>query len=196
MVSLALEKHGTSRNRVKQGRRQTSRLRIRPFTLSVIWYGPMDKFDDIGEFFLQCSEYLQSPLHCDRNVPYRNPQSLSGRDENPSMTFDLREKLTFSEFETLAQGVDLSANLQTGITFPETEPPAAIRTPLYRQVDASEHIFNLIMQSPEPLLTSSSHQKQALTFMLMREKDSNEIWKAVFNDTNGMTRYVHRLLTE
>ncbi len=132
VIPLTLEEHGTSRDRVRQGRKQTSRLQIRPLTLSVIWYGPMDKFEDIGEFFLQCSEYLQAPSHCDRNVPYRNPQSLSGRDENPAMTFDLREKLTFSEFETLTQGADLSASLQTGNTYPETEPPAAIRTPLHR----------------------------------------------------------------
>lgn len=142
-----LSKNANSRNRPKQECNQTSKSNVMSCTLSAIFYGPMDKFEDVGEFFFQCSEYLQSPLHCSRNVPYRNPQSLSGGDEDPPMTFDLRKELTSFEFETLTRGADPSAALQSGTSFPETEPPAAIRTPLYRQVDTSIAASRLIIQS-------------------------------------------------
>lgn len=94
----------------------------------------MDMFEIIGNFLSRCSEFLQSPLRCDRNVPYRNPQSLAGRDENPSMTFQLREIRPTSMIETIAQAADPSAALETGDTFPETEAPAAVKSTLYRYV--------------------------------------------------------------
>lgn len=104
-------------NRNKYGRRQTSQLQVKTCTLCVIWYGPMDRFEDIGSFFSKCAEYLQSPLRCDRNVPYRNPQSLSGRDGNPPMTHQLQAELSHSEFETLMQGADPSAALRLKALF-------------------------------------------------------------------------------
>ena len=100
--------------------------------MSLVLYGTMDAFEDVGEFFSQCSEYLQAPLHCDRNVPYRNPQSLSGREENPPMTFELQLELSTSEIETLTQRADPSSVLETAFLYPESDPPAAVRTPLYR----------------------------------------------------------------
>ncbi|KAL6714141.1 hypothetical protein ACLMJK_008635 [Lecanora helva] len=99
--------------------------------LSVIFYGPMDKFEAVGGFFSECSEFLQAPIHCDRNVPYRNPQSLSGRDQNPPMTSDLQTELALHEVEALAQAVDPCAMLETKYSFPEVGPPATIRTRLY-----------------------------------------------------------------
>ena len=102
------------------------------FTLTAILYGTMNEFEDIGNFFSHCSEYLQAPLHCDRNVPYRNPQSLSGRDDNPQMTYDFHSRLSMTEIETLVQAADPSSVLETKSIFPETQAPAAVCTPLYK----------------------------------------------------------------
>lgn len=118
--------------RTKRGGKQLAESQNNTFALSVILYGTMDKFDDIGDFFSQCSEYLQSPLRCDRNVPYRNPQSLCGREENPPMMNQFQARLSSSEIETLAQTADPSAELETKKVYHESEPPAAVRTPLYR----------------------------------------------------------------
>ena len=176
-----------SYDRVQQPDRKAARQRKMSASLSVILYGPMDIFELIGEFLSQCSEYLQSPLRCDRNVPYRNPQSLRGRDEEAPLTLQLEADLSFSQIETIAQGSDPSAALETGCRFPETEAPPAIRTRLYRSAYKSleDHEFHL---------TFSSHQKQALSFMLKREKgwdlysDRDDVWKAVPSGPNGGTR--------
>ena len=104
----------------------------RTVSLSVILYGPMEIFEATGEFLEQCSEFLQSPLHCDRNLPYRNPQSLSGKDHNPPMTFELDADLCHLPIETMVQYPDPSAALETEDDLPETLAPSSIKTPLYK----------------------------------------------------------------
>ena len=116
-----------SGNRDRPGKRLQSNLP----TLSVIFYGSMDIFESIGDFLSQCSEYLQPPSRCDRNVPYCNPQSLAGRDQDPQMTFQLQSRLSL---KALAQDADPSAVLETEDLNPETEAPAAVRSSLYRYV--------------------------------------------------------------
>ena len=121
-------KHG----RVRKLRNPPKVIRAADVTLSVIVYGHMDLFEALGDFLLRCSEYLQSPLRCDRNVPYRNPQSLSGKDENPPMTYQLPSQLPLTQVEMLAQNTDPSAVLETEDTLPEIEAPAVVQTLLYR----------------------------------------------------------------
>ncbi len=119
----------------KSAKNSLKNLRLshgRPLSLSVVLYGPMELFEATGEFFEQCSEFLQSPLHCDRNVPYRNPQSLSGKDPNPPMTFQLEAELCLSQIETMAQGPDPSSALETEDKLQETQAPSPIKTPLYK----------------------------------------------------------------
>lgn len=106
-------------------------------TLSVILYGSMDIFEAVGNFLSGRSEFLQLPLHCDRDVPYRNPQSLTGRNENPITTFQIPEIRSEFATETIAQTADPSAALENENTFPETEAPAAVKTLLYRYIFAS-----------------------------------------------------------
>ena len=105
-------------------------------TLSVILYGSMEIFEAVGNFLSVSSEFLQLPLHCDRDVPYRNPQSLTGRDENPVTTFHLPEIRSTFATETIAQTADPSAVLENENIFSETEAPAAVKTPLYRYIFA------------------------------------------------------------
>ena len=124
----------TRQSRFARKQKTSQKAQAKKFTLNVVLYGTMDSFEDVGDFLSQCTEYLQAPLLCDRNVPYRNPQSLTGRDHNPPMTDDFGMKLSMTEIETLAQAVDPSSVLETRIGFPETQAPVAVRTPLYRCV--------------------------------------------------------------
>ncbi|KAL8857777.1 MAG: hypothetical protein Q9178_005677, partial [Gyalolechia marmorata] len=116
-------------------------------SLSVILYGSPLLSERLGDFLNQSSIFVQRPLHADRNVPYRNPQSLSGQDEDVPFTMDLQVHTSSSEFEVLVQSADLAVALETSVTLPETEAPVCIRTVLY------------------------SHQKQALSFLLAQEQD-------------------------
>ncbi len=47
-------------------------------SLSVILYGSPLLSERLGDFLNQSVIFVQRPLHANRNVPYRNPQSLSG----------------------------------------------------------------------------------------------------------------------
>ena len=96
--------------------------------LFVILYGNMDSFESIGDFFQKCTIFLQDPLHCTRNVPYRNPHLLSGLDDEVRFTIgnagrgcvdveNIKEQQDpFAEFETVGSGVV------------ETEGPQALKT--------------------------------------------------------------------
>ena len=108
--------------------------RNRPPTLSIIIYGAMDMLESIGGFLLQCSEYLQPPISCDRNVPYCNPQNLAGRDEVPKMTFQLQVDVSSSSVEAVVHGADPSATLETEDLNSEMEAPAVVKSTLYRYI--------------------------------------------------------------
>lgn len=113
---------------------KAGKLQPRLATLSLILYGSMEIFESIGDFLFQCSEYLQPPLHCDRDVPYHNPQSLTRSEKETQMTFELRRDLSSSQVETMARTVDPSDALETEDLNPETEAPAAVKSSLYRYV--------------------------------------------------------------
>lgn len=153
--------------------RKPERLQARFPTLSVIVYGSMDMFESTGNFLSRCSEYLQSPLCCDRDVPYCNPQSLVGRNKDPQMTFKLQGDLPLSQVETMTRGADPSAVLETEDSNPETGAPAAVKSSLY------------------------SHQKRALSFMLMRERGmrpfikQQEQWRAIFDESDSITKHLN-----
>ena len=125
------------RSRPKTKSKQRKQPAAEHATLSVILYGSMEIFEAVGNFLSVSSEFLQLPLHCDRDVPYRNPQSLTGRDENPMTTYQLQERCSSFATETIAQTTDPSAALENENTFPETEAPAAVKTMLYRYIFAS-----------------------------------------------------------
>lgn len=128
---LSSSRHLIPRQSRARGRK-AAQLQARLPALSIILYGSMDMFESIGDFLLQCSEYLQPPLRCDRNVPYCNPQSLTEGEKDPQMTFQFQGDLSHSEVEAIVQGIDPSAMLETEDLNPEAETPAALKSTLYR----------------------------------------------------------------
>ena len=101
-------------------------------TLSCNIYGSMDVYDDLGDFLIRCSSFLQPPVNCDRDVEYRNPQSLSGMDPDPPRTrHPSLESQSFCA-EAVDQASDPSSLLETDDVISEREQPSIITTTLYR----------------------------------------------------------------
>lgn len=100
--------------------------------LCAIIYGPFRLFDCVGAFVSQCELYLQDPVHCNRNVPYRNPHLLSGLDEEPPMTISFNETRVPVDVEEMSSRPDLCTLLRSEDPLPETEAPPALCTMLYR----------------------------------------------------------------
>ncbi|EHK48686.1 hypothetical protein TRIATDRAFT_11002, partial [Trichoderma atroviride IMI 206040] len=132
------------------GKRTSSRLPkyAIPCTISIIIYGPFEMLTDIGNFFQTCEMYLQDPSDCDRNVRYCNPHRLSSIDfSSCPWTSDLETHLNnLIEMKPLSSMPELLDVLESSEKLPEAMQPDAIQTRLER------------------------HQRQALTFMLRRER--------------------------
>jgi hypothetical protein len=92
--------------------------------LSVIIYGPLYLFKDIGKFVKDCDMYLQDPRGCDRNIKYRNPHRLSGLDPDAPITLDLVQ-LTVS-YKKAQSPVNLLAGLESNEFLPNTEASLAL----------------------------------------------------------------------
>ncbi|KAF1982148.1 hypothetical protein K402DRAFT_424856 [Aulographum hederae CBS 113979] len=145
--------------------------------LSINLYGPLRLFDKVGKYFEACEICLQDPDDCDRNVRYRNPHRLSGFDENA--TFTLEEQIQAMEMrkEVLDRARDYLSDVGKKEYLPETETPSLLQTQLY------------------------SYQKQALSFMLHREKGWDlegpwpDIWKQVKHD-DGSILYLNTITEE
>ena len=132
--------------------------------LFAILYGPSTLFEVVGTFAADCHLYLQHPWHCDRNVPYRNPHCLSPEGGRIVSTFDLDLDPTLGPFSS--SGLDISAN------------------PIDLFADAAEQDALSEAYVPQNLSTELyKHQKQALTFMMQRERGwamdghHKDIWK-------------------
>lgn len=130
--------------------------------LSVIIYGPSNLAENVRLFASRCNVYLQRPLHCDRNVPYKNPQSLSPENADTIYTSSLNDVYDMeilSDSGMFLNPIDLFADSTEQETLADAASPQALHTVLYK------------------------HQKQALTFMMQRERGwgmsghHKDIWK-------------------
>jgi len=103
--------------------------------LDIILYGPSELEEAMGQFLSQHRMYLQDPLHCDRNVPYRNPHIVPPEDGSILMTGSLNGPLGNLEIERLDAGPDLLAQLISDeVPLSETEGPDIVKTPLFKFV--------------------------------------------------------------
>ena len=127
--------------------RGKSKLSASPLSLQLfaILYGPSTLFEAVGSFAAKCRLYLQHPRHCDKNVPYRNPHCLSPESGCIGTTFDLGP-FTPSGLDVFTNPIDLFADAAEQDMLTEAYAPRSLVTELYK------------------------HQKQALTFMMQRER--------------------------
>lgn len=162
--------HSVARSEVSRGKNlrstsQTQQPTLWPrLELYAVLYGPIKLFELVGAFAAKCHVYLQHPRHCSRNVPYRNPHCLSPEDDRTIYTLDLKNTSGCergSVFEFSANPIDLFADSTVQGALSDADPPQIIKTDLYK------------------------HQKQALTFMIQRERGwamvghHRDIWKEI-----------------
>jgi SWI/SNF-related matrix-associated actin-dependent regulator of chromatin subfamily A3 len=100
--------------------------------LSVILYGPLRIFEEVGEFLDECQIYLQDPKGCNRNVRYRNPHRLSGLSPDASWTIEQEIEESLVRCETLCRPVDYLAEVDSKQDLPETIAPYFLTTPLFK----------------------------------------------------------------
>ena len=113
-------------------RKSAEKERVSSTILCAIIYGRFDLFEHVGDFVSECKMYLQDPLYCDRNVPYRNPHLLSRLEEQPLMTFSLTRTDVSLHIEKYAGRPDLSTLLHSEHALAETMGPPSLATILYR----------------------------------------------------------------
>ncbi|KAL6404091.1 hypothetical protein AUP68_13471 [Ilyonectria robusta] len=132
-------------------------------TLEITVYGPLDLFEEIGSWFEEYGVYLQDPRKCHLDVRYCNPQRLSSDDIGscPSVLEAVAQTSRSISLQEIPERPELLDVLSSYIDIPETPQPSVILGNLKR------------------------HQKQALTFMLRRERGWNfsnqhpDIWEIV-----------------
>jgi len=118
-------------------RRNTKMSRV--WRLNVIIYGTVALEDMIGQHLSKNRVHLQDPVHCARDVLYRNPHMILYEDR--LVTTEAFKSLPESvETEQLSVGPDLLAQLMKEQNpLPATEPPSIIKTSLYRYLLFSAH---------------------------------------------------------
>lgn len=105
---------------------------LKPCSLGIIIYGPIDLSKDVGSFFEDYELYLQDPVGCKRNVRYCNPHRLPPLDGAvPKFTCDLGKSLQqLIEMDDIGARPDLLESLNSQEVLPETPQPPSIRTSL------------------------------------------------------------------
>ncbi|KAL7792443.1 SNF2 family N-terminal domain-containing protein [Trichoderma ceciliae] len=158
--------------RLSHPKRQIAAAIQNSCTLSMILYGPMDMLEEVGSFLQYHGLYLQDPKGCEINVFYCNPHSLPlPKGQTYIHTFDLEETEASVLLEELPEQHDLLEALSTNESLEETCQPLGIKTKLDR------------------------HQKQALTFMMRRERGWQfdgrypDIWRTLSTSTG--VRYIN-----
>ena len=123
----------------------------------------------IGEWLDSMKMYLLVPGGCDRDVPYINPHCLASNQDSIIYTSQL-SNLTMNESKGQESHSDVFSDLYTNSIYELAPQPYAITSTLH------------------------DHQRQALSFMIEREKGwnlsgtQNDIWKSHI-DAFGVKRY-------
>ncbi|KAI0114319.1 SNF2 family N-terminal domain-containing protein [Nemania sp. FL0031] len=116
-----------------------------PCTLDITIHGPFELFDELGNWLQDYEVHLQDPRVCHLDTKYCNPQRLSSVRPWPLVSEIVSRRLFLSPRE-IPESSEFLDILSSHIDLEETPQPLAIRTSL------------------------KSYQKQALTFMLDRER--------------------------
>jgi len=168
-----LQEHGGLSLQLHCSRRHASKRADLSLRLSVIIYGhdklagELSSFLENSEPFLQRELFLQDPVGCDRNVRYRNAQSLWAQD---STLIKMTQELFLNDrpiVQAVAKQADLLADLESPYDLPEAATPSLLKTKLYR------------------------HQRQALAFMRRRElgwdfSGQQDFWQSQDDNHEGI----------
>ncbi|KAM0300599.1 hypothetical protein ACHAPM_005870 [Fusarium culmorum] len=117
-------------------------------SLEISVYGPLEVFEELGTWFEHYQVYLQDPRECHQEVRYCNPHRLSTDDITscPLLSDRISQSSNSLQLELITQQSNLLDELCNHQNLEETPQPSVIKRELRR------------------------HQKQALTFMMRRER--------------------------
>ncbi|KAF3767249.1 hypothetical protein M406DRAFT_328339 [Cryphonectria parasitica EP155] len=142
-----------------------------PCSLSIVVFGALDLLEEIGSWLQEYDVYLQDPVNVSEQysgLRYCNPHRLSF--EQPGSCSLVREVSAQNSrllgFQEIGNQPDLLDLLSNHAHLEEAPQPTATRTSLKKQVPEDE-----------------KHQRQALTFMMKREKgwafrEDGDIWES------------------
>ncbi|KAJ6785626.1 hypothetical protein PWT90_00499 [Aphanocladium album] len=137
--------------------------------LEIVIYAPFSMPQEIKEWSEHNEVYLQDPTFCFQDAKYCNPQRLSLHFDTPRLVSEILPDATghLMRLRSITDDDDfLDKYLASKVALPETPQPSAIQTIL------------------------KSHQRQALTFMLRRERGwalrgpEADMW-SIFDNANG-----------
>ena len=156
-------------------RRTTAMFTQFPCTLEITVYGPLELFESIGRWFQDYDVYLQDPRIYNLDVRYCNPQKLSSDDlESCPLVSALISQISgLVHLREVIERPDLLDLISDQADLEEAPQPRLIRTEMHR------------------------HQKQALTFMLRRERGwafdgkETDIWET--SDTSQSRYFINRV---
>lgn len=159
--------------------------------LTITLYGPVDMFEEIGEWAQDYDIYLQDPLAYHRDVRYYNPHKLASSDLGncPMLSDFIAARSKPLQMQELPQLPDILQCISSHIDLKETPTPLAVRTDLKRWAVQSLDIQSLAELTSVP---SIRHQKQALTFMRRREAgwaytgEPQDMWELLDNAERPM----------
>jgi SWI/SNF-related matrix-associated actin-dependent regulator of chromatin subfamily A3 len=118
----------------KKGRNHT----MLPCTLDITVYGPVELFDEIGQWFQDYEVYLQDPDKCLLDSRYCNPQRMSSDDLGacPLVSEVVSRSLVLAPTE-IPEPTDFLDILSSHVELEETPQPSIIRANLKRSVNAA-----------------------------------------------------------
>ncbi|KAF4457142.1 DNA repair protein rad5 [Fusarium austroafricanum] len=153
----------------------------RQYTLQAILYGDEDLGDGLKEILRGQNLFLQDPWGANRDAVYINPQRYCNSPGIRTSDFHITTNDTKATEEQI-NPTDFLAEFTSGDVLSETQPSQHVKT------------------------TLKAHQKQALSFMLSRERGWNletrdaDIWSLIqnnrqtahefINNVNGSSQYV------
>lgn len=155
---------------VRKPTRVASQL-FQPCTLDITIYGPEDLFEDISTWFQDYGLYLQDVRHVHLDTKYCNPHKLSVDDIDscPMVSDVVRQSSRALLLENVSDRPDPLDLLTNGSDLGETQQPAVIRTALKKYCTYLPLSCCRLSQNCANGM-NTRHQKQALTFMLRRER--------------------------
>ncbi|KAG7402421.1 putative SWI/SNF-related matrix-associated actin-dependent regulator of chromatin subfamily A member 3-like 1 [Fusarium oxysporum f. sp. rapae] len=146
----------------------------RQCALQVILYGDKDLSDGLKEVLRSQNLFLQDPYGASRDVLYWNPQRYCNFPETRTSHFHSTKDSQKKTVEQVSR-VDSLAAFTSGDDLPETAPSSHVRTSL------------------------KPHQKQALSFMISRERGWNfgtpnaDLWSLKQNNRQTSQEFVNNV---
>jgi hypothetical protein len=121
-----------------KGKTKTRSRLMLPCTLEITIYGPLDLFEEIGEWFQDCEVYLQDPDKYQLDAKYCNPQRMSSYDLSLCLMVSevISRSLVLAPTEIPAP-LDYLDILSSQVELAETPQPSIIRANLKKLVKSN-----------------------------------------------------------